>query len=74
MILMAGVPPQTPTLPSVSLQTKKKGMNSMNRTKHSLYLLILGVTFYCALPVLAMTYEAPLGAQISHTLQIFERS
>ncbi len=46
----------------------------MNRTKHSLYLLILGVTFYCALPVLAMTYEAPLGAQISHTLQIFERS
>lgn len=46
----------------------------MNRTKHSLYLLILGVTFYCVLPVIAMTYEAPLGARINQTLQLFDRS
>ncbi len=46
----------------------------MDRTKHSLYLLVLGITFYCVLPVLALTYEAPLGSHIAHTFRLIEQS
>jgi hypothetical protein len=53
---------------------KEKGEIPMNRTKYSLYLLVLGVIFYVGLPVLAMTYEAPLGDQINHTITILRQA
>jgi hypothetical protein len=46
----------------------------MNRTKHSFYLIVLGLLIYVGLPVLAMTYEAPLGGHINHTITILRNA